>query len=89
MVQLGKRIEAVRFRMGFNLNYKTVPHKGFDNIEELLNIIRTENAIYNPLKIYILPHNRIKTKIEKDNYQKLIQIFIEHNILFHLVEINS
>lgn len=40
-------------------------------------------------KVYLVAHNKVKTKQERENFEKLIGFLIELNVLFHLVEVET
>lgn len=71
--------------MGLKLSFKTVVHKGFESIDELMYLLRIEMSSYHPNKIYYIPHMHGKTKAHREQYDKLIQFLIDQNVLFHLL----
>lgn len=74
--------------MGINVSTKLIIHSSIETIDELIYLIRNENTPHNPHKIYLFTHNIHKTKLEKDNFEKVIQYLIDKNLLFHLLEVD-
>lgn len=82
MLELAQQLEAIRFRMGLTLTCKIIPHNGLENSEELIYIIRKDNTVLSPSKLYLMAHLKGKTKQQKEGLERITQFLIDQRLLF-------
>lgn len=89
VLELLQQLDNIRFRMGLNITCRTIPHKGIENPDELIYLIRKESAVLATNKLFVLASPKTKSKQQREGLDQVIQLMIDQRALYHLVDVDT